>query len=194
MLLLYIAEKERWVVSAFTSSRNTFLALKAANLKKIMNAKLMLRGDTIISYLTSRSSSLVQSEEEREGGGAGAADDKRSNDAIYNFFLSERLDYFISVKDWVRAVSMQDQAVEMAAKALEDWPEGARRIYRSLARVYEEKEDTQKTLDFLTLLIAVPGAQESADTYNKIGECTEAKTRAYMCCFTCDACYYYYNK
>jgi hypothetical protein len=50
MLLLYIAEKERRVVSAFTSTRNTFLGLKAANLTKIMNAKLMLRGDAIISY------------------------------------------------------------------------------------------------------------------------------------------------
>jgi hypothetical protein len=159
MLLLYIAEKERWVVSVFTSSRNTFVAIKAANLTKIMNAKLMLSGDTIISYcVRSRSSSL------------GAADDTRSKDAIYNFFVSERLDYFISVKDWVRAVSMQDQAVEMADKALEDWPEGTRRIYRSLARVYEEKEDTQKTLLFLNLLIAVPGAQASADIYNKIGE------------------------
>ena len=70
MLLLYIAEKERWVVSAFTSTRNTFLSLKASNLTKIMNAKLMLSGDAIISYIvTSRSSSL------------GAADDARSIDA-----------------------------------------------------------------------------------------------------------------
>ncbi len=70
MLLLYITEKERWVVSAFTSTRNTFLSLKAANLTKIMNAKLMLSGDAIISYIvTSPSSSL------------GAADDARSNDA-----------------------------------------------------------------------------------------------------------------
>jgi hypothetical protein len=105
----------------------------------------------------------------REASSLGTADDARSNDATYNFYLSEKLDYFIAVKDWVRVVSMQHQAVEMAAKALQDWPEGARRIYRSLVQVYEAKEDTQKTLDFLMLLIAVPGAQE-ADTYNKIGE------------------------
>ena len=116
---------------------------------------LLYIADAIISYLvTSRSSSL------------GAADDARSNDATYNFFLSERLDYFISVNDWVGAVSMQDQAFEMAAKALEDWLEGARRIYRSLVKVYEAKEETQRTLDFFTS----QGPQKQTPTTRLVSE------------------------
>jgi len=141
VLLLYLAQKERWVVRPLSNPCDGFLSLKATNLAKktIVENHHVFDGSRIHFFVSKPDSNGIYNP---------------SSYTVHHYFVVHRFDYLCEVKDWGAVESMHNQAVEMAAEIRAQWPMGACNTYHNLALQSEMLGNTQKTIDFLAQEIA----------------------------------------